>query len=326
MGFEAESLTHARTWRSRLRKKLRSLTGYDTMIKAPLKPKITEEVQRDGYRRQHVEIQTEPGIIMPMYVLIPSGANAPLPAVLCPHGHGSGGKVSVAGCHDVPGATQWIDHYNYDYGVHLARAGFITFCPDARGFGERREDLDEADLFRHSCLWISNMAIPLGQTVIGMWTWDLHRLVDYVQTRTDCLPGKIGCAGLSGGGMQTLWATALDNRIRCAVISGYFYGYKEALLDMHYNCSCSYVPHLNEYVDMGDLGALIAPRPLLIETGDKDELNGASGLKNVRPQVSIARKAYRLCGKAGNLKHDIFDGRHRWHGAHAIPWMHKHLA
>ena len=77
--------------------------------------------------------------------------------------------------------------------------------------------------------------------------------------------------------MQTLWASIFDSRICCAVISGYFYGYKEALIDGHMNCSCNYVPHLYEHVDMGDLGALLAPMPLLIETGDADPLNGSSG-------------------------------------------------
>jgi hypothetical protein len=170
------------------------------------------------------------------------------------------------------------------------------------------------------------MAYPLGQTVTGMWTWDLHRLIDYIQSRPDCRANQIGCAGLSGGGLQTLWATALDERIRCAVISGYLYGYKESLLDAHTNCSCNYVPHLYEYVDMGDIAALIAPRPLLVETGSKDPLNGASGLDNVYSQMDIIRAAYRLLGAESRLAHDVFEGDHRWHGVQAIPWMKQFLA
>ena len=53
--------------------------------------------------------------------------------------------------------------------------------------------------------------------------------------------------------------TALDDRVKCAVVSGYFYGYKQSLLEQHQNCSCNYVPRLYEHVDMGDVGALIAP-------------------------------------------------------------------
>jgi len=169
------------------------------------------------------------------------------------------------------------------------------------------------------------MAYPLGQTVTGMWTWDLHRLIDYIQSRDDCRADRVGCAGLSGGGLQTLWAAALDTRIRCAVISGYMYGHKESLLDMYAACSCNYVPHLYEYVDMGDVAALIAPRPLLVETGTKDALNGRSGLANVRAQMRTIQKAYRLLDAKEKLKHDVFEGEHQWHGLEAGPWMKRCL-
>ena len=326
LAFSADDEAAWKTWRRRTLRKLRSLTGYDTMQRAPLRPRITEELDLEDYTRQRVEIQTEPGVITPLYVLIPKAQTPPFPAVIAPHGHASGGKAAVAGCREIPQVAEAIRNFNYDYGVQFVRAGFIVFCPDARGFGERQEQAARGDLLASSCQWINNMAIPLGQTVTGMWTWDIHRIVDYVRTRKDCRPDRIGCAGLSGGGLQTLWASALDTRIKCSVVSGYLYGYKESLLDMHTNCSCNYVPRLYEYVDMGDIGALIAPRPLLVETGTDDSLNGASGLKNVRSQIRIMRRAYRLLGAEGLLKHDIFEGEHRWHGVQAIPWMQRFLS
>ena len=325
LAFSSTSLAEAGQWRSILICKLKEVTGYNTMLSADLAPRITEEVVFDGYTRQRVEIQTEPGVIMPLYVLIPQHLPPPYASVIAPHGHSSGGKLAVTGCRELPEIAETIDEHNYDYGVQFVRAGFITLCPDARGFGERQEDAARDSILNQSCQWINNMAFPLGQTVTGMWTWDIHRLIDYVQTRVDCLPDRIGCAGLSGGGLQTLWASALDDRIKCAVISGYLYGYKESLLDLHTNCSCNYVPHLYEYVDMGDIAALIAPRPLLVETGTQDELNGASGLDNVRSQMQIIRKAYRLLNSEELLKHDIFEGEHRWNGIEAIPWMQHHL-
>jgi len=91
------------------------------------------------------------------------------------------------------------------------------------------------------------------------------------------------------------------------------------------NCSCNYVPRLYEYADMGEIGALIAPRPLLVETGTGDPLNGASGLRNVRSQMRIVRRAYRLLGAQKALKHDVFEADHRWHGIEAIPWMRRWL-
>ncbi len=326
LAFSCEARTDMAQWRSKTVRKLKQLTGYDTLQSASLAPRVTEERAFDGYLRQRVEIQTEPGVVMPLYVFIPRGLPGPHPAVLAPHGHTSGGKLAVAGCREIPEVAKTIDQHNYDYGVQFVRAGFVTFCPDARGFGERREQAARGSILNSSCQWINNMAFPLGQTVTGMWAWDLHRLIDYVETREDCIRDRIGCAGLSGGGLQTLWAAALDKRIKCAVISGYLYGYKESLLDMHTNCSCNYVPHLYEYVDMGDIAALIAPRPLLVETGTEDPLNGASGLANVRSQMRTIRRAYRLLAANRMLKHDVFAGKHRWNGVEAIPWMKHHLA
>jgi len=325
LGFTSATREDWKQWRRKTTQKLKQLIGYNTMAPADPAPRITEHSEFEGYTRQRVELQTEPGVIMPLFVLIPTTSEPPFPAVIAPHGHSSGGKLAVAGCREIPQIAETIDKHNYDYGVQFAKAGFITFCPDARGFGERQEEAARADILSSSCQWINNMALPLGQTVTGMWTWDIHRLIDYVQSRKDCLPDRIACAGLSGGGLQTLWAAALDRRIGCAVVSGYFYGYKESLLDMHTNCSCNYVPHLYEYVDMGDIAALIAPRPLLVETGTMDSLNGASGLANVRSQMRITRKAYRLLGAEKLLKHDIFEGEHMWRGVEAIPWVKRHL-
>ena len=327
LAFAAESRAAWQRWRAKTVRKLRELTGHDTMERAPLRPRISEERDFGDYIRQRVEIHTEPGLIMPLYVLVPKAGRPPYPAVLAPHGHCSGGKLAVVGARETPELAATIDQHNYDYGVQFAKAGFITFCPDARGFGERQEATVRAtgNILASSCSHINNMAYPLGQTVTGMWAWDLHRLIDYVQSRPDCDGDRIGCGGLSGGGFQTLWASAFDTRIRCAVISGYLYGYKESLLDLHANCSCNYVPHLYEHVDMGDIAALIAPRPLLVETGTKDGLNGAGGLKNVRSQIRIARRAYRLLGADRSLEHDVFEGEHRWNGLQAIPWMQRHL-
>lgn len=325
LAFHCRSRDEWLAWRRRTIRTLRRLIGCDTMLKTDPRPRITEQTDLGDYVRQRIEIHTEPGIIMPLYALLPKHVSAPRPAVIAPHGHSSGGKLAVTGCRLTRELADTIDQHNYDYGVQFVREGFIVFCPDARGFGERQEQAAKGNLLASSCQWLNNMAYPLGQTVTGMWAWDLHRLIDYVGSRPDCLPGRIGCAGLSGGGLQTLWAAALDTRIRCAVVSGYLYGYRESLLDLHTNCSCNYVPHLYEYVDMGDIAALIAPRPLLIETGSRDPLNGASGLRNVRSQVRIIRSAYRLLGANSALRHHVFDGEHRWNGAEAIPWMSRHL-
>ncbi len=323
LAFSARSRADWQRWRRALRGKLKELTGYNDLIRAPLKPRITETVDCGDYERQRVEIQTEPGLYMPLFVLVPHRNKPPYPPVIAAHGHASAGKLAVAGVPFSDEHQKLIQSYNYAYGVDFVRRGCIVFCPDARGFGERREK-GPVTLLGQSCAILNLAGFPLGLTLAGMWAWDLHRLVDYIKTRKDCRSDALACVGLSGGGLQTLYAAALDDRITCAAISGYFYGIKQSLLDI-VCCDCNYVPDLWKYADMGDLGALLAPRPLCIETGTQDELNGAGGLGNVRSQVAITRKAYLLAGAPGNLVHHIFEGGHKWNGLKSVPLVMKHF-
>jgi hypothetical protein len=85
------------------------------------------------------------------------------------------------------------------------------------------------------------------------------------------------------------------------------------------------VPGLWQIADMGDIGALIAPRPLLIETGRYDELNGQRGVANVIEQCEITRQAYALLGVEDRLAHTLFEGGHRWDGADVLPWLARWL-
>jgi dienelactone hydrolase len=324
-GLRARSVEELQAWQAETRARLGQMIGLPTMRYTDFALESQEPVQCDGYTRQWFSIATEPGIRMPFYLLKPDGASGPLPTIIATHGHGGGGKESVAGRRDLPFMAEVIDQYHYNYGEVLVRQGYLVVCPDARGFGERRERAVQGDereqVLASSCRVLNNMAIPLGQTVIGMWTWDLMLLIDYLTTREDCDPERLCALGLSGGGAQALWLAALDERVRVAVVSGYFYGYRDSLLILNENCSCNYVPNLWQTVDMGDLGALIAPRPLHIESGDKDPLNGPRGLINVDEQLEIARQAYALSGDQEKLAHSVFSGVHRWDGTEVYPWL-----
>lgn len=124
-------------------------------------------------------------------------------AIIACHGCSSNGKEAVAGVLDGGVVERTIRHYNYHYGEKLAQMGYIVFAPDARGFGERREYEKQGDAetvkMDSSCEYLSKIAMGLGQTVIGMWTWDLMRLVDFALNCRE-VNGHIASVGLSGGG------------------------------------------------------------------------------------------------------------------------------
>lgn len=318
-GFGAKTPDDYREWSTRLRGILSGLIGLQNMSPCPLQAKTLERVKvEDGIVREKVIIEVEQDVWMPVYILIPPKVKeVPIPCFIASPGHLGGGKYSVAGRRDIPAIREAIDRFHYDYGMQMAKLGYVAFCPDCRGFGERREQAlqkDTEDAFLNStCFQLAHMAEPLGQTVIGMCTWDLMRLIDYISERNEWKCEKVGCLGFSGGGMQTLWASAMDERIGISVISGYMYGYRDSLLTLNGNCSCNYVPGLWMHADMGDIAALLAPNPLMIQSCREDNLNGPRGLDNVYEQVDIIRSAYRLLGHEDRVYHDIRPGGHCWH-------------
>ncbi len=330
MHMDCRTLSEYQIWKEKARDKLSLLLGLDRMERCAPDPELISSEQMDGYTREKWTIRTEPDVIMTFYRLVPDGLKEgeKRPAIIATHGHGSCGKEAVAGNGFFPELAESIKKHQYDYGVQAVKKGAIVFCPDARGFGERREinmqNDSAAARLSSSCYYLNFMALPLGQCVAGMWVWDLMRLTDYVEKQPDVDAEKIGCIGLSGGGLQVLYFTALEDRIVYAACSGYFYGFRQALLEL-YNCSCNYIPHMWENFDVGDIGSLIAPRPFVIETGDADPLNGSGGLGNVIPYVEQVRSAYRLFGNEELLCHDIFVGPHMWHGTRSMEGIDRYL-
>ena len=332
LGWNGGTAAEFERWREQARSRLRELLGLDRFESCPLEPRRLESEPMDGYRREKWIIQTEPGVWMPFFLLLPDGfaEGERRPVVVNPHGH-LAGKYYTAGVDEIPMIRDWIARTKgrTPFAIELVRAGYIVFCPDARGAGERREWMKQSDsdddFVGNTCTPINQMAISLGYTLAGMLTWDLQRLLDYIGTRGDCDAGRIACGGMSGGGMQTLWLAALDERVACAIVSGYFYGFHDSLLLMPHNCGCNFVPNLWKYIDMGDIGALIAPRPLLVETGSRDHLNGTNGLANVFPQTEIVRSAYQLYGAEDRFTHFVFDGEHEWNGSEAAGFLDRWL-
>lgn len=306
--FQAATRRDWEEWRAALRQQLWALLGTpDEAERVPLRPRVVEVQEEDAYRREKIIYDTAPGIRAVAYLLVPKGVPLPRPAVLCPPGHGAG-KEAVA----QKGTTQ-------DYGVRYAEAGFVTLAPEHIGFGERQQ-LDRGDAQKGYRL--TNLKLQLlGQTIIGRRLWDLQRALDLLQSRPEVLPDRIGCAGLSLGGEMTLYLAALDERIRAAVISGFLNTFRQTFFAVEH-CNCGYVPGILKYAEMGDIAALIAPVPLLVEAGKRDQGFPLSGAIE---GYGIARRAFELLGVPERCDMEVFDGGHAFSGRKALPWIRRWL-
>lgn len=325
-------------WQIATRVRLFDLLGLSIMDRVSIEARELDRVKiAGGIVRTHAMLQVERDVWMPFYLLEPQSpkldARGRKCCYICPHGHQGAGAASVAGVTGVPAVDDAVRKFNYDYGLRLARMGYVTVCPDARGWGYRRDwkgqGDDENSFLRGTCLNQARMAEPLGLTIAGLNAWDNMRLIDYLEARGDIAMDDLGCFGFSGGGYMTLYLAALDPRVCKAFVSGYLYGVDDSLLHLNGNCSCNYTPGLWRLLDMGDIASLIAPRPLLVQSCEEDHLNGSRGLKNVDEQLKIVRDAYKLLGRRDALRHEVCPGGHHLGVTHLvedIEWLDSHVA
>jgi dienelactone hydrolase len=263
---------------------------------------------------------------MPVYLLFPLQAQPSYRTVVAFHGHGYGVKDMI-GLWESGEERLSPDGYHLDFGVELARRGFLVAAPEISCFGERLNDYSHLDQdlgqpVPFTCEHTAHLAFHLGGSVVGLRAHDGMRLLDWLETRPDVDMQRVGAMGISGGGMHTLFSTCLDERIRACVISGYYSSFRGSILAMNH-CSCNFVPGLQRFGEMYDLIGLVAPRPVLVEAGTHDPI---FPLEDVENGVRIAReRVYNLWGASARFETDIFEGRHRISGRRAYDFFNEVL-
>ncbi|WP_461671304.1 acyl-CoA thioester hydrolase/BAAT C-terminal domain-containing protein, partial [Mycobacterium tuberculosis] len=124
----------------------------------------------------------------------------------------------------------------------LAMEGFIVAAPELIGFGDRRLEEDKAAApAKSSCTLLAAHLLMTGRTIAGLRVHETKRVVDYLLERPEVEPGSIGIMGISGGGLVAGFTAALDERITCAVVSGYASLFASSILDRNH-CLDNYIP------------------------------------------------------------------------------------
>lgn len=321
MACPTDSLEAYRRWRRRFRRKLIELLGGLPEKKCALEPELLGEEDKGSYRQLEYVFMSEPGSAVSAYLLIPKKVKSPSATLICQHGHG-GGKDDVVGIGHSASACDFIEKLNYAYAHRLARNGYVVLAPDAAGFGERESRVWEIDgTLRDTCFMNSMSALLIGKTYLGKRVWDIMRCVDFLEGHALVNGRRIGIVGLSGGGTISLFSAALEKRIKLAIVSGYFNTFYDAFIT-HSGCACNFIPGILKYCDMSDIAGLIAPRPLLIQSGEKDELFPLQGAKDAFEQVA---KTYELLKARERVYHDIHPEEHRFVDKEAFAWIGRYL-
>ncbi len=308
LAFNAATAQEARAWQKKLRTTLWDLLG-ETHVPGAANPgsRKLETKEFDTYTREKWELDAVPGRSMPFYILKPhSGANAKK-VVLCLHGHGNGARDIINDPVNDEAAAL-IRTINTDYALQVVKKGWCAVAPDLFAFGPRLDYVEDARPgFDGGCEKPFLNAVQIGKTLIGIRTKDVCTLIDWLGFRKDEFDtSNLACIGLSGGGMMTMYTAALDERIKRAIISGYITEASGSVLPIRH-CSCNYVPRLNLYADFPDVAGLIAPRPLIVQSGRRDAI---FPIESVRSAVASITKVYQALGKPENIRLQEHDGFH----------------
>lgn len=318
--FEAETVESWRRWRESFRPQLAADLGGFPATPPALDAQVLEETPCDGYTRQRVAFTTFPGLVMPAYVLLPGERPAgKLPAVVACHGHGYGSREIVGLAKD--GSVSAEPGYQRNFAIELVKRGFVVIAPELLGFGDRRMKAEYDRGEYSSCHSISTYLLQMGHTMAGHRVYEAKRAIDYLAAMDIVDANRIGMMGISGGGLVTTFAAALDDRVKAAVVSGYINTFKDSILGIHH-CVDNYVPGLQRHAEMPDIACLIAPRPLLVEAGTEDPIFPIAATFEAYDRIGAA---YRLLGAEEKLERDVFEGDHRISGAKAYDWLVREL-
>ena len=296
-----------------LRRQLYEMLGLDPMPeRTPLNPVVTGTLDHPEFTVEKLHFQSRPRLYVTANLYIPKGLKKPAPAVLYVCGHGNERtKDNVS----LGSKTKYQHH-----GAWLARQGYVCLILDTLQLAEI-EGLHHGTYHKDMFWWYSR-----GYTPAGVEAWNGIRALDYLQSRKEVDPERLGVTGRSGGGASSWWIAALDERVKAAVPVAGITDLRNHVVDgvIEGHCDCMF--QVNTYGwDYGTVAALIAPRPLLLSNTDDDRIFPLDGVERVHWQT---RKIYSLLGAAKDLGLQISWGGHldtQELQVAALRWFNLHL-
>lgn len=315
LAWRAANAEQHQAWRKRFARRLRLLVGKKPAA-VPLRVDWAETIETEAFTRRKIYVQSEEHYWIPAYYFVPKHRVAPVPAIVCLHGHsGIQPYIREGNAHQREKGRE----LELDFAPFFAEHGYVTIAPVQRGWNETKETVDKNET---GCQRMVLNTFLTGMTPIGLRCWDASRLVDFLQTQECVDQSRLGVAGLSGGGMVALFWAALERRVKFAMVAGYFCTFKASIYSI-YHCLCNCIPNIMEWGDMREVAALIAPRPLLVISGKKDPIFPIAATRQAFAELE---KVYGLIGASQHLEGDFFDGPHAWSNRRTLRFIRKHTS
>ncbi len=280
------------------RKELWSLLGDLPWAHRPGPPKLVRTEKHDGYTLQRLVLDLNGQEPVPALLLIPDKRQERAPGMLYIHWHagmyGLGKEQLVRGVEQQPA-----------YAPVCAEKGIVTLAIDSWCFGERQHEADghtgEEDAFK-LMLW-------RGQVLYGMMLFDELRALDYLASRAEVDPQRLGVLGMSMGATKAWWLAAVDQRVKLCMDVCCLTDYEELIKahSLKEHGIYYYVPSLLKHFQTAQINELIVPRAHLSVNGRFDVLTPPAGVEKIRDYLM---PLYREHGKEQDCRIELFDCKH----------------
>ena len=355
MSFRQPMFQNVETWRPAARARYRdALLGPGPALTPSAV--VQHHLEFDGLEMEHLQWQLPFGPPTEALVMKPAGAKGKLPAVVGLHDHGGNkyfGLRKITRMSKDPHPLMLQHQTRYYSGLawanELARRGYVVLVHDTFTFGSRRMRLadvpgnvrnnlveanpeaeDEIQRYNqfasgHEHL-IAKSLFSAGMTWPGVFVYDDQRAVDYLASRADVDATRIGCCGLSGGGLRTVMLTGADERIRCSCCVGMMTTWRDYLLNKsHTHTWMCYVPGLPRDLDYPEILGLGAPNATLVLNNRQDAL---FTMPEMERADRILTEVYKKAGAPERYKASFHDGPHKFDAAmqkEAFAWFDRWL-
>jgi cephalosporin-C deacetylase-like acetyl esterase len=258
--------------------------------KTNLNPRSVGKLQKNGYVIEKLVYEAWSGLPISAHLYLPNPVKPPCPGLVYACGHWmEAGKLAPL---------------VQSFCASAASMGIVTLVYDPIGQGERLVSWRE-----HGNL----SGLLIGKCQLGGMVWESIRALDYLCGRPEVDPAKICMTGASGGGLNTLFTTAIDDRFACAIPVAYpctFSAAMQAERDLNWEDGtdlCNQVPQVMSYAEMSDIASLFLPKPYLVLAGRRDKIFPIEGTREI---ASTLEKNYTLAGFPERFRYVEADEEH----------------
>ncbi len=317
---------------------------------------VIKQYEYDGLHIEELTWQLPYGRPTEAILLKPANAKVPLPGILAFHDHGANKyfgtrKITRTSDKQHPDLVEHQKKYysGMAWANEIAKRGYVVLVSDAFPFASRRvmmqdlpanmrkslsdKDPENSENIKAYNTWASDhehiMAKSLfcaGTTWPGVFFAEDQKALDVLCARKDVNPDQVGCAGLSGGGMRTVFMGGLDSRIKCAVCVGFMTTWKDLILNKSFTHTwMTYVPILPNEMDFPEILGLRAPLPTLVLNDSEDQLYTLPEMQNAE---KILKDVYTKANAEDKYKCSYYPGPHKFDKdmqKEAFDWFDKWL-